>query len=134
MTHHTQINKETSPTFETILNVGRTNDGDIYIDVRVYDKGDVVEVGDIAVSQDEWDEINDNLNKKDERLYVCPVCGDIVSETYILESLTTGGYGMCMCKFGNGQRVLVRYEPYKDDIGSTATEARLMRVIRTLSG
>ena len=134
MTHHTQINKKTSPDFETILNVGRTNDGEIYIDVRVYNKGDVIEVGDITVTQTEWDEINDKLNKKDVKRFVCPVCGEIVSETDILESLTTGGYGMCMCKFNNGQRVLVRYDPYEDDMEPTANEARLMRIIRTLSG
>lgn len=134
MTHHTQINKKTSPTFESILNVGRTDNGDIYIDVRVYNKGDVIEVGDITVTQTEWNEINDNLNRNDARLFVCPECGDIVTEDEILEDLTTGGYGMCTCKFDNGQRILVRYDPYGDDRVSTSNEARLMRIIRTLSG
>lgn len=137
MTHNTEIHEKADHDIETILNVGRTNDGKIYIDVRVYRTGDVIEVGDITITQKDWDQINDNLvmTNKDEKLFICPECGDIVTEGDILEDLTTGGFGCCLCKFGNGQRVLVRYEPYIQRISEftiTPGEAELIRIIRRL--
>lgn len=134
MTHNTQINRKTSSDFDTILNVGRTNDGNIYIDIRIYNRGDVVDVGDITITQSEWDEINTNLKQNDVKLFICPECGDIVSQADILEDLTNGGYGMCMCKFGDGQRILVKYDTYVDGAQITPNEARLMRIIRSISG
>lgn len=134
MNHNTQINKRSIPDLETILNVGRTATGDIYVDIRVYHYGDIIEVGDVTLTQSEWNTINDNLDRGDVELFICPECGDIVTEEDILESLTSGGFGMCMCKFGDGQRTLVRYDPYTPDVDITANEARLIKVIRSLSG
>ncbi len=94
----------------------------------------MLEVGDITITQTEWDTINDNLKQDNVKLFICPECGVVVSESDILEDLTTGGYGMCMCKFGNGQRILVRYDPYMQEACITSNEARLIRIIRGLSG
>jgi len=135
MTHNTQIRKKVSVDFDSILNVGRNVNGGIYIDVQIYHHGDVVETGDITITQAEFDEINTNLEQSDVKLFICPECGTIVSESDILEDLTSGcGYGMCTCKFGNGQRILVRYEPYTEDMQVTSNEERLIEIIRGLSG
>ena len=138
MSHNTQIIKRDAD-IETILNTGRTNDGDIYIDIRVYKTGDVIDVGDITLTNEEYNQINNNLNttEKTQKLYQCPECGNIVTEDDILEDLTTGGYGMCLCLFGNGQRTLVRYEPYTrkgltPEI--TPDEIRLIQMIRDYDG
>jgi len=124
---------------ETVLNVGMTDLNDIYIDIRVYRYGDVVDVGDITITQDDWNKINRKLNvaESESKLYRCPECGDIVTEADILESLSNGGYGMCMCKFGNGQRVLVQYEPYtkpepEPELILTPSEIDVIRMIRAV--
>lgn len=49
---------------------------------------------------------------KPERLYRCPVCGDIVSEQEIEESMQSGGMGMCYCQYKDGQRILIEYDVY----------------------
>ena len=138
MPNNTEIH-ELNGDVETILNVGRTNDGEVYLDIRVYKTGDVIEVGDITLSQSVWDKINDKLNvvNTDQKLFRCPECGDIVTEGEILENLTTGGFGMCLCCFGNGQRTLVRYEPYTGEESQfmlATHEIELIRAIRTLQG
>jgi len=137
MTHNTQIHEQKDLDIGAILNVGRTNDGKIYIDIRVYKTGDVIEVGDITIAQEDWDQINSNLIiDEDEKLFVCPKCGDIVTENDILESLTTGGFGMCLCCFGNGHRTLVRYEPYiKEELTPPITphEIEIIKAVRALS-
>ena len=135
MSNNTEIHKHEDYDIDKILNVGRTNDGEIYIDIRVYRTGDVIEVGDITITQQEWDQISGKLVMvgKDQKLFVCPECGDIVTESEILESLTTGGFGMCLCLFGNGQRTLVRYEPYvREVLELTPDEVKLVRSLRRL--
>lgn len=134
MTHNTQINHRDAD-IETILSVGRTDDGGIYIDIRIYRQGDVIEIGDITLTQDEWNTIDNNLKLEQSKLYICPECGDIVTEDDILEDLTTGGFGCCLCMYGNGSRILVRYEPYNDSLSSpiTPTEMRLIKSVRELN-
>ena len=134
MTHNTQINKQYDD-IEAILNVGRTNDDEIYVDVRVYRQGDVIEVGDITLTEEEWNEINDNLEQPVQKLFVCPKCGDIVTEDDILEDLSTGGFGCCLCSYGNGSRVLVRYKPYDPELDAPITpgEKELIKIIRRLN-
>ena len=136
MSHNTQILKRDAD-IETILNTGRTNDGKIYIDIRVYKTGDVIDAGELILTQKEWNEINENLNmvEKGQKLFICPECGDIVTEDEILESLTSGGFGMCLCQFGNGQRTLVRYEPHVLKVLEptiTPGEIELLKIIRRL--
>jgi hypothetical protein len=135
MTHNTELHKQYDD-IEAILNVGRTNDDEIYVDVRVYRQGDVIEVGDITLTQAEWNRINDNLKQPAQKLFICPECGDIVTEDDILESLTNGGFGMCLCMFGNGQRTLIRYEPYNPEElvpPITPGEKELIKIIRRLN-
>lgn len=132
MNHTTQIIKHTTADIDVILNVGRTNEGEIDLDIRVYRCGDVIDVGDIVLTQADWDKINTDLERIDVELFICPACGAIVSEDDIINDLKSGGYGMCMCKFGNGHRVLVRYDPYTDDSRVTLNEERLIEIIRNL--
>ena len=134
MSHNTQINKQ-DVDIETILNIGRTNDGEIYIDIRVCRCGDVIGVGDITLTQAEWNRINDNLEQPAQKLFICPECGDIVTEEDILEGLTSGGFGMCLCLYGNGSRIFVDYEPYDPELNPPIThgETKLIRAIRKSS-
>lgn len=46
---------------------------------------------------------------KTEKYYTCPSCGDLVTETQILEDCSNGSCGMCYCQFDNG-RILVKYK------------------------
>lgn len=135
MTRNTQIHKQYGDV-ESILNVGMTSNNGIYVGVRVYRNGDVIEVGDITLTQAEWNQINDNLEEPAQKLFICPECGDIVTDDDILESLTNGGFGMCMCKFGNGSRIFVDYDDYdpKLDPPITPDEIRLIESLRALTG
>ena len=130
MSHNTEI-RQTEEGCDVILSVGKTaKDGKIYINIRHYHQDDVIDAGDITISHAEWNLINTNLNRNTEKTFICPECGDIVTEDEIMESLTSGGYGMCMCEFGNGQRILVPYESYTPDDSITPGEMELIRIIR----
>ena len=134
MTHNTQINKRDAD-IETIINVGRTNNHDIYVDIRVYKTGDVIDVGDITLTQAQWDNINDNLDLNNPKRFRCPECGDIVTEDEILRDLTLGGFGMCTCLYGDGRRALIQYEPYVSNElkpAITSSETELVKTIRKL--
>lgn len=136
MTHNTQVIKESDRDFSTILNVGRTNDGEIYLDIRVYHHGNVVDVGDITLTQEEWDTINSNLKQQNVELFICPECGNIVTKEDIIRDIESGSFGCCFCLYGNGSRILVRYEPYeRDDFINTITddEIRIIKRLRKLN-
>ena len=49
-----------------------------------------------------------------EKIYYCPECGTIITAEAIADEIASGGYGMCMCEFGNGARVLVAYLPIEN--------------------
>lgn len=50
--------------------------------------------------------------EKGVKMWMCPECGDIVTEKEIIDDINEGGFGMCLCQFGNGQRVLIKYVRY----------------------
>lgn len=47
--------------------------------------------------------VDNNMVKKKlekfEKYYICPECGDLTTETKILEECSNGGMDMCYCKF-----------------------------------
>jgi len=143
MTQLTEIVRQHKDS-EIHLTVGRTTpDGKIYIDIRHYFKGDLIDAGDIVITNTEFNLINTNLEirkptpKPTPKLFICPECGDVVTEEDILKDLTSGGFGCCLCSYGNGSRILVRYEPYtqaKLDPPITPSEIELIRDIRELFG
>lgn len=152
MTKSTEIIKTGLDT-ETHLIIGRADDAKIYVDIRHYYQNELIDAGDIVISQPEWNLINTNLNRNTQRFYRCPECGDIVTEDEIEEDRISGGYGCCMCKYGNGSRILVEYEPYQpyircidepaevtrmlllesEPLNLTPGEEELIRIIRRLS-
>lgn len=130
--NHTEI-RIPDGSLETILNVGTTNDDDVYIDIRVYRYGEVIDVGDITITRDDWNAINKKLNPQ--KLYQCPVCGDVVTEDDIVKDLTSGGYGMCMCQYCNGHRTLTHYETFTPEELNppiTTGELELIRIMREM--
>ncbi len=111
MSNNTQIQKLHHNGYNTILNVGRTKDDKIYLDIKFYFTNECIDSGEIEITREEWNVINKNLNTES-KLYRCPECGDIVTETEILKDIENGSFGMCFCRYGNGSRILVEYEPY----------------------
>ena len=68
-----------------------------------------------------------------EKIYYCLECGAEVTAEAIAEEIASGGYGMCMCKFGNGVRILVPYLPIEDRIMRlTVDEFNLILVTREM--
>lgn len=60
--------------------------------------------------------LNEALPKSDNvSMWICPRCGDIVTEDDITRNINEGGFGACMCAFGNGSRILIQYEKYDPD-------------------
>lgn len=118
---------------ETRLTIGRIEDDRIYLDLRHYYMTDLIDACEITVTQTQWNLINSNLDRTTPRLYRCPECGDIVTEDDITEECAEGGYGACMCLYGNGSRLLVEYVPYEPELELTPGEEELIRIIRRLS-
>ena len=44
-----------------------------------------------------------------EAYHICPNCGELNTETSILEEVSEGSCGMCYCEFSNG-RILNKYK------------------------
>lgn len=40
------------------------------------------------------------MPKRKEKYYICPECGELVTETIILDECSQGSCGMCYCQFG----------------------------------
>ena len=135
MTNQTQIIKIGKDS-ETCLTIGLTNEK-VYIDIRHYYKTEIIDACEITLSQVEWNLINSNLARNTPKLYRCPECGDIVTEDEIAEDCALGGYGTCMCLYGNGSRLLVEYVAYELEPDSplelSPGEEELIRIIRRLS-
>jgi len=47
--------------------------------------------------------------KVSEKYYICPNCGDLTTQTKILEEISGGSCGMCYCEFNRG-RILNKYK------------------------
>ena len=60
------------------------------------------------------------MSKKREKYFMCPSCGELETQTGMMEAISSGGQGMCYCEFDNG-RILVEYE----EITKKEYEARL---------
>jgi len=52
------------------------------------------------------------VTEKSINMWMCPICGDVVTEEDILDDINEGGFGMCMCSYGNGRRIYIQYERY----------------------
>lgn len=70
-----------------------------------------------------------------EKLYYCPECGNEITAAEIAEEITSGGYGTCMCQYGNGSRILVPYLPIEDRMMElTVDEIKLIELVRKMKG
>lgn len=70
-----------------------------------------------------------------EKLYYCPECGTETTAAKIAEDIVSGGYGLCMCQYGNGSRILVSYLPVEDRMMElTVDEIKLINLVRKMRG
>jgi len=46
------------------------------------------------------------------KLYRCPVCGDVLTEEEYSAQFESGGSGYCYCQFSDGNRILIDYEVF----------------------
>jgi len=45
------------------------------------------------------DKKKDNKINKNNAYYICEECGDLTTEGHLLEEISIGGRGLCMCRF-----------------------------------
>lgn len=75
------------------------------------------------------------MPNKNKKKFYCPECGVEITADEIIGDIATGGYGMCMCQYGNGSRILVQYLPVEDRMMElTVDEIKLINLVRKMRG
>ena len=73
------------------------------------------------------------MKKLKESCYICPICGDLTTETKILEEVSGGSCGMCYCEFDD-RRTLNKYKKinrklWEELMGFRTNNLRLKRYL-----